>query len=89
MRSASHPVAGQTLDQAEDGAVEDVGDHAAVVRLFLLLGTKQELSWNGHIQKQTQGFRYSVDFKTVQLFKHAFHHIDCKRSYSHICVIRY
>lgn len=48
MRSASHPVAGQTLDQAEDGAVEDVGDHAAVVRLFLLLGTKQELSWNGH-----------------------------------------
>lgn len=48
MRSAPHPVAGQTLDQAKDGAVEDVGDHAAVVRLFLLLGTKQELSWNGH-----------------------------------------
>lgn len=48
MRSASHPVTCQTLDQAEDGAVEDVGDHAAVVRLFLLLGTKKELSWNGH-----------------------------------------
>lgn len=40
----SHPVTGQTLDQAEDGAIEDVRDYAAVVRLFLPLGTKQQLS---------------------------------------------
>jgi len=39
-----HPVAGQTLDQAEDGAVEDVRDHTAVETLFLLPGAELQLS---------------------------------------------
>lgn len=50
----SHPVTGQTLDQAEDGAIEDVRDHTAVVRLFLPLGTEQQLSWNDHSRRDDE-----------------------------------
>lgn len=37
------PVAGEALHQAEDGAVEDVGDHAAVTELLLLF--PRSLGW--------------------------------------------
>lgn len=40
----THPVARQTLNQTQDGAVEDVGDDAAVARLLLLPGAHDDLS---------------------------------------------
>lgn len=48
MWSASYPVTGQTLDQTEDRAIKDVRDHTAIVRLFFLPGTEQQLSWKTH-----------------------------------------
>lgn len=41
----THSVAGEALHQAEDGAVEDVGNHTAVTELFLLFPRSLHLGW--------------------------------------------
>lgn len=41
----THSVAGEALHQAEDGAVEDVGNYTAVTELLLLFPRSLHLGW--------------------------------------------